>query len=106
MHPCIVCCISIVTGFMDAEWPAGWQHHWSVTNLAATYWTASLQASRPSGGKINMKFGEYIDYMGRQTDEEPLYIFDERFGEAVPGLLEWYKPPSVIGEDLTDVLSE
>lgn len=91
---------------MDAEWPAGWQQHWQLSNLSATYSTAVFKASRPSGGKTTMRFADYVDYMIRQADEEPLYVFDEEFGEAAPGMLQWYTPPSVITQDLTSVLGE
>jgi hypothetical protein len=51
-----------------------------------------------------VRFADYASYMVQQTDEEPLYVFDEDFGEAAPGMLQWYKPPSAIGQDLAAVL--
>jgi hypothetical protein len=42
--------------------------------------------------------------MTRQADEDPLYVFDEDFGEASPGVLGWYTAPSVVQRDLAAAL--
>ncbi|GMP45903.1 hypothetical protein CsSME_00014250 [Camellia sinensis var. sinensis] len=39
-----------------------------------------------------------------QHDEDPLYIFDDKFGEVVPGLLKDYSVPHLFQEDFFDVL--
>eukprot|EP00879_Flechtneria_rotunda_P026685 GHRR01028497.1.p1 GENE.GHRR01028497.1~~GHRR01028497.1.p1 ORF type:complete len:280 (-),score=82.80 GHRR01028497.1:448-1254(-) len=96
----------ILTGFMSAEWPEGWQQHWQLDQLAELYCDRVFRASRPLGGKTKMRFRDYVDYMLRQADEEPLYIFDEDFADSAPEMLDWYKAPSVIVQDHTSVLGE
>jgi hypothetical protein len=83
---------------------AGWQQHWQLGSLAATYGSTAFRASQPSGSKTAVCFADYATYMVQQADEEPLYVFDEEFGEAAPGMLDWYKSPSVTGQDLAAVL--
>eukprot|EP00879_Flechtneria_rotunda_P023143 GHRR01024468.1.p1 GENE.GHRR01024468.1~~GHRR01024468.1.p1 ORF type:complete len:316 (+),score=104.76 GHRR01024468.1:277-1224(+) len=95
----------ILTGFMSAEWPEGWQQHWQLDQLAELYCDRVFRASRPLGGKTKMRFRDYVDYMLRQADEEPLYIFDEDFADSAPEMLDWYKAPSVIVQDHTSVLA-
>lgn len=51
-----------------------------------------------------MRFRDYVDYMLRQADEEPLYIFDEDFGDAAPGMLQWYAAPRVMDQDFAALL--
>eukprot|EP00775_Hariotina_reticulata_P009836 gene9836-9995_t len=53
-----------------------------------------------------MQFGEYVQYMMTQEDEEPLYVFDDDFGEVCPNLLQWYVAPSLLSEDLTACLDD
>ncbi|KAF6245557.1 hypothetical protein COO60DRAFT_32754 [Scenedesmus sp. NREL 46B-D3] len=66
----------ILTGYMDDEWPAGWQQHWQLDSLAAAYGSSLLRASKPSGGKAALRLADYAAYMAQQADEEPLYVFD------------------------------
>jgi hypothetical protein len=73
--------------------------------LAAAYGSRIFQASKPSGGKMQVLLQDYIQhYMARQADEEPLYVFDEDFGATAPEMLQWYRPPRVVQEDLAAVL--
>lgn len=96
----------ILTGFMAAEWPPGWQQHWQLQQLVQQHGQQQFWVSRPSGGKAKMTLAAYADYMLSQRDEEPLYVFDEGFGEAAPQLLQAYCAPSVIGPDFSSLLSE
>lgn len=41
--------------------------------------------------KVDMSFSSYIDYMHQQNDESPLYLFDHRFEEKAPAMLNEYK---------------
>ncbi|KAI9907115.1 hypothetical protein PsorP6_003342 [Peronosclerospora sorghi] len=40
---------------------------------------------------LKMSFADYFQYAKNQHDETPLYIFDEKFGEKMPSLLEDYR---------------
>ena len=48
----------------------------------------------------------FLAYASANNDEQPLYLFDSRFGEAAPELLEEYEPACYFGDDLFDLLSE
>jgi hypothetical protein len=51
-----------------------------------------------------MALPAYFDYLGRQADEEPLYVFDGAFGETAPQLLEGYQVPLLFAQDYHAVL--
>jgi len=40
------------------------------------------------------------------VDDQPLYLFDKRFGDAAPELLEAYEPPRWFADDLFAFLEE
>ncbi|GIL61055.1 hypothetical protein Vafri_15459 [Volvox africanus] len=46
-----------------------------------------------------MTLPAYVDYMARQADEEPLYVFDATFTEAAPGIRKLYDVPHVFTKD-------
>jgi hypothetical protein len=48
---------------------------------------------------IHMPLKMYMHYMERNRDEDPIYIFDGKFGERAPALLEDYKIPDYFKED-------
>ncbi|XP_059638208.1 lysine-specific demethylase JMJ21 isoform X2 [Cornus florida] len=83
-------------------WPA--RHKWGIDQLLLNYGDTAFRISQRSSRKITMKFRDYVSYMQTQHDEDPLYIFDEKFGEVTPGLLEEYSVPHLFQEDLFDVL--
>jgi hypothetical protein len=51
-----------------------------------------------------MTLSAYYDYLGRQADEEPLYVFDGAFGESAPQLLAGYQVPHLFAQDYHAVL--
>ncbi|XP_057974918.1 lysine-specific demethylase JMJ21 isoform X2 [Malania oleifera] len=83
-------------------WPA--RSTWTTDQLLLKYGKTAFKISQKSAQKITMKFKDYVSYMELQHDEDPLYIFDEKFGEAEPGLLNDYTVPYLFQEDLFDVL--
>ncbi|KAJ0988627.1 hypothetical protein J5N97_006983 [Dioscorea zingiberensis] len=83
-------------------WPA--RTKWTIDQLLAKYGDVTFRISQRSSKKIKMKFEDYVSYMKLQHDEDPLYIFDDTFGEAAPALLEDYSVPHLFQEDLFDVL--
>ncbi|CAN4122310.1 unnamed protein product [Withania somnifera] len=68
------------------------------------YGDTAFKLSQRSRHKIRMKLKDYLSYMKVQHDEDPLYIFDEKFGEAAPELLKDYSVPNTFKEDFFDVL--
>ncbi|CAL9064525.1 unnamed protein product [Musa banksii] len=83
-------------------WPA--RTKWMVDQLSLNYGDVAFRISQRSSKKITMKFRDYISYMEVQHDEDPLYIFDEKFGEVAPSLLDDYSVPYLFQEDFFDVL--
>ncbi|KAL7994140.1 putative sterile alpha motif domain, JmjC domain, sterile alpha motif/pointed domain superfamily [Plasmopara halstedii] len=90
---------------------------------ASTEWTTQKMAQRFSddikhrithnlditsgSSKIEMTFADYFNYASKQNDETPLYIFDARFGEKMPTMLEDYniEDLKVFKEDFLSVIS-
>ncbi|XXG40438.1 hypothetical protein AAC387_Pa01g1154 [Persea americana] len=87
---------------LSETWPA--RTTWTTDQLLQNYGDTIFRISQRSSKKILMKFKDYVSYMKCQHDEDPLYIFDDKFGEAAPGLLEDYSVPYLFREDLFDVL--
>ncbi|GMN45361.1 hypothetical protein TIFTF001_014549 [Ficus carica] len=83
-------------------WPA--RHTWTTEKLLENYGDTSFKISQRSSHKISMKFKDYVTYMNLQHDEDPLYIFDDKFGEVAPGLLKDYTVPYLFQEDYFDIL--
>ncbi|KAI4307418.1 hypothetical protein L6164_030610 [Bauhinia variegata] len=91
----------ILTGLADM-WPA--RSKWTTDRLLQSYGDVAFKISQSSSRKIKMKLKDYASYMKLQHDEDPLYIFDEKFGEAAPSLLKDYSVPHLFQEDYFDVL--
>ncbi|XP_008804772.2 F-box protein At1g78280 [Phoenix dactylifera] len=87
---------------MAETWPA--RTKWTIDQLLLNYGDVTLGISQRSSKKITMKFKDYVSYMKLQHDEDPLYVFDDKFGEAAPALLEDYNVPHLFQEDFFDVL--
>ncbi|KAJ3057826.1 hypothetical protein HK102_010852, partial [Quaeritorhiza haematococci] len=88
-------------GLMN-DWKA--RTTWSVETLCEKYGDKLFKVGneyRPGGPiTVDMKFGDYINYMRTQHDETPLYVFDPSFGERAPTMLEEYKVPHIFEEDM------
>ncbi|MBA0759727.1 hypothetical protein Gotri_022566, partial [Gossypium trilobum] len=91
----------LLTGLAEC-WPA--RTNWTIDKLLLKYGDTAFKISQRTAGKISMKFKDYVSYMNEQHDEDPLYIFDHKFGESAPGLLEDYNVPQIFQEDFFDVL--
>ncbi|RYY39083.1 hypothetical protein EON62_00030 [archaeon] len=78
-------------------WPAA-QGRWAPDALAQACGDAKFRMSHRFGAlhgrevKVTATMAEYVAYMRAQADELPLYIFDPKFGERVPTLLQDYTP--------------
>ncbi|KAG9451442.1 hypothetical protein H6P81_011407 [Aristolochia fimbriata] len=93
----------LLTGLADT-WPA--RATWTTDQLLEKYGDTPFKISQRSRKKVTMKLKDYVSYMKLQHDEDPLYIFDEKFGEAAPSLLEDYHVPHLFREDFFDVLDK
>ncbi|VAH33721.1 unnamed protein product [Triticum turgidum subsp. durum] len=92
----------VLLGKLAESWPA--RTKWSMQQLVHDYGEVTFRISQRSPKKIIMKLKDYVSYMELQHDEDPLYIFDDKFGESAPALLEDYRVPHLFQEDLFDVL--
>ncbi|EGC32612.1 hypothetical protein DICPUDRAFT_155396 [Dictyostelium purpureum] len=80
------------TGCMNGEW--------TTEKLIEKYGDTIFKIAHQDNKRIQMTFRDYVQYMKTQNDEEPLYVFDQAFGEKAPSLLEQYKVPKYFPEDL------
>ncbi|CAM0873492.1 unnamed protein product [Alopecurus aequalis] len=92
----------VLLGKLVETWPA--RTKWTMQQLVHDYGEVTFRISQRSPQKIIMKLKDYVSYMELQHDEDPLYIFDDKFGESTPELLEDYRVPHLFQEDLFDVL--
>ncbi|XP_050231074.1 lysine-specific demethylase JMJ21 isoform X2 [Mercurialis annua] len=86
------------------DWPA--RTTWTVEQLSMKYGDTDFKISQRSSRKVSMKFKDYVSYMNSQHDEDPLYIFDDKFAEAAPSLLKDYSVPCLFQEDYFEVLDK
>jgi hypothetical protein len=82
----------VVTDVID-KWP-GIFEKWSKQNLVANYGELEFQI-----GRISTTMAKYIQYCEKTTEEQPLYLFDNDFGEKAPQLLKDYEVPMYFKED-------
>ncbi|GAX73493.1 hypothetical protein CEUSTIGMA_g945.t1 [Chlamydomonas eustigma] len=83
------------------SWPV---QKWTFDHLSEHFGAIAFGASRPTGGSAPMLMKDFVDYMKRQSDEEPLYIFDKAFAERAPEMLSHFSVPSVFHQDLMSCL--
>ncbi|KAG7587480.1 F-box-like domain superfamily [Arabidopsis thaliana x Arabidopsis arenosa] len=93
----------LLSGLADS-WPAS--NTWTIDQLSEKYGEVPFRISQRSPNKISMKFKDYISYMKTQRDEDPLYVFDDKFGEAAPELLKDYSVPHLFQEDWFEILDK
>ncbi|KAL8231955.1 hypothetical protein R6Q57_001733 [Mikania cordata] len=91
----------LVSGLADT-WLA--KETWTPEQLLIKYKDLPFRISQRSANKIAMKLKDYVSYMQEQHDEDPLYIFDDKFGEVAPDLLKDYSVPHLFPDDYFDVL--
>ncbi|CAK9871623.1 unnamed protein product [Sphagnum jensenii] len=89
---------------LTKEWPA--QKTWNLKQMVDRYGDVAFKVSQSHGKKVKMKLKDYASYMQSQNDEEPLYIFDSKFGEVAPTMLQDYSVPSIFSEDLLALLDK
>ncbi|XP_063950728.1 lysine-specific demethylase JMJ21 isoform X2 [Daucus carota subsp. sativus] len=96
------CSLTVLISGLANTWSA--THAWTPDRLMVDYGDKVFRISQRSSKKASIKFRDYISYSQIQHDEDPLYIFDDKFGEVAPGLLKDYSVPHLFQEDWFDVL--
>ncbi|KAL6908457.1 hypothetical protein GGI43DRAFT_392797 [Trichoderma evansii] len=86
------------------EWPVYSQ--WTIDSLLKKYAEVEFRAEA-----VDWTFSQYCEYMNRNKDESPLYLFDRKFAEKM-GLVVGhsedaaYWRPDCFGPDLFEVLGD
>ncbi|XP_037496142.1 F-box protein At1g78280 isoform X2 [Jatropha curcas] len=93
----------LLAGLAD-HWQA--RNTWTIDQLSMQYGDTAFKISQRSSRKVSMKFKDYVSYMNFQHDEDPLYIFDDKFGETAPSLLKDYSVPYLFQEDFFEILDK
>lgn len=93
----------IIQGLMD-DWPCfkSGPNQWTQEN-----WLAKFGSQPFKVGRYVMTLQSYFRYMNQiASDESPLYLFDSRFGEKVPEMLEQYSVPEYFRSDLFNLIPD
>jgi histone arginine demethylase JMJD6 len=97
----------IIEGLLD-EWAAAGK--WSLEWFAEAHGELQVRCGDDADGeRVEMDLQTFRTYCERQTDDVPLYIFDEEFGaEDSPSaeLLHDFKIPPYFEEDLFQYLGD
>jgi hypothetical protein len=68
----------IIEGLTDS-WPA---KNWTFESLSEAYGRACLKCGEDDeGGKVKMNLAHFMRYLKEQSDDSPMYVFDE-FGDG------------------------
>lgn len=97
----------IITGLMDT-WPCyskASQHdatRWNIDNWKRLYGSKPFKI-----GRFVMPLDKYFDYMEHiSSDESPLYLFDSKFGDKHPELLDHYDVAPYFRADYFNLLND
>ncbi|KAI8826099.1 uncharacterized protein EV422DRAFT_600930 [Fimicolochytrium jonesii] len=92
--------------YVKSNWTA--MKKWTMASLLEQYEHVRFKVGNEYGNprKVDMSFGAYTDYMIRQNDESPLYVFDSDFAEKASSMLEDYAVPPMFSDDLLQVLGD
>lgn len=87
------------------NWPVS---QWHPEALRVRFGHVMMSCSHDISIKkgVKMPLGVYLDYVDQQHDETPLYVFDAKFGENAPALLDMYCVPRLFPEDLLSCLGK
>ncbi|KAK5973780.1 Bifunctional arginine demethylase and lysyl-hydroxylase PSR [Trichostrongylus colubriformis] len=94
----------MITGLTKA-WSA--HENWKIDNLLQKYGNATFKCGECSDAKpVFLKFKYYAEYMSKNKDDSPMYIFDGKFGErhATREMLKDYEVPAYFRTNLFDIL--
>jgi histone arginine demethylase JMJD6 len=97
---------------ITAKWKA--RRRWTfevrfIQRLYHDFRNIKLRCGEDDHGKsLKLKLKYFLEYMCKQKDDSPLYVFDDKFGDKVESdlLLEDYKVPQYFREDLFKIVNE
>ncbi|PIO66772.1 hypothetical protein TELCIR_11501 [Teladorsagia circumcincta] len=96
----------MITGLTDT-WAA--HENWKIDNLVQKYGNATFKCGEsPEAKPVYLKFKYYAEYMRKNKDDSPLYIFDGKFGKrhATMDMLKDYKVPCYFRGNLFQVFGD
>lgn len=82
------------------KWPAFAQRRWTKDNLIKDYGQTKFYIN--AGMEMNLK--DFFQYCQNVQEENPAYLFDPKFGENCPSLLQDYQVPIYFQEDFFEVM--
>jgi len=89
----------IIEGGID-HWPA--MHRWSTESFEERFRHVPMKVGKSdSGKKLRMKYKYFVDYMRKQMDDSPLYLFETDMDENayIRRLTEDYEVPDIFPDD-------
>eukprot|EP00941_MAST-03F_sp_MAST-3F-sp1_P003649 g3649.t1 len=84
----------VIIDSLTKDWPA--QKEWTFENLRKNFGECKLKCGEDDDGKaVRVKTKYFLDYLPKNKDDSPLYIFDGTFGDDKKArkLLDAYRPP-------------
>lgn len=96
----------IVEGVTD-DWPA--MERWSLDAMEERFRQTSFKVAKDDKGKkLRMKFKYYADYLRKQQDDSPLYLFETNVDDNanVRPLVEDFEVPDIFPADWFGLMNE
>eukprot|EP01100_Stratorugosa_tubuloviscum_P005992 TRINITY_DN261_c0_g1_i1.p1 TRINITY_DN261_c0_g1~~TRINITY_DN261_c0_g1_i1.p1 ORF type:complete len:527 (+),score=221.65 TRINITY_DN261_c0_g1_i1:62-1642(+) len=95
----------IIQGAMD-NWPA--MQKWQKNAFLTKYGDQMFYVDEVDDNchKLVMRLRDYIRYSEINKDEDPIYLFDPKFGDNYPEMLSDYEIPIFFKEDYFNVLND
>eukprot|EP00027_Filamoeba_sp_ATCC50430_P004907 CAMPEP_0168543930 /NCGR_PEP_ID=MMETSP0413-20121227/2154_1 /TAXON_ID=136452 /ORGANISM="Filamoeba nolandi, Strain NC-AS-23-1" /LENGTH=299 /DNA_ID=CAMNT_0008573927 /DNA_START=345 /DNA_END=1241 /DNA_ORIENTATION=- len=96
----------ILSGNIMKKWNAS--QKWKLENLLKVDGETLFKTNGTDedGRSFKMTLKNYFEYMKYNTDEKPIYLFDNKFFERAPDLLTDYEVPVYFREDLFEALDK
>ncbi|CAG8472472.1 1324_t:CDS:10 [Paraglomus brasilianum] len=95
----------LITNTGVEKWRA-WDE-WKLNDIVHKYGNKIFRVANERGGKVKyvpMTLASYLNYIRRQHDETPLYVFDPSFVDNIPEMGSAYQVSEYFQDDLFSVL--